>query len=312
MNSKEAGGRAIALFCDLLYLARGIVDTDKEGRMDISIGGFSFHRLLGSGQQDFFRYITDCRELGATQLDPWNAQLAPIRSADDVIKAGRDPQHARLTAQDDAYLKQVRDASEAAGLPFGCIAVDGAHIYDANPEVRAANRMLADRWLEVAEILGAKQVRVDAGGPQEMPDDVFAILVKEYQDLIARAGRKGIEVLMENHWGPSVIPENVVRIMEAVDGLGLLLDTHNWAPDLREKGWELCAKYARSTHIKTFSFDENGNEPSVDVPRAIRLIVEAGYDGCWGVESCPTDGDEYGAARQTIALIKRTLVALKG
>ena len=233
--------------------------------MDISIGGFSFHRLFGAGEQDFFKYITDCKALGATQLDPWNAQLAPIRNADDVIKAGRDPQHARLTAQDDAYLKQVRAASDAAGLPFGCIAVDGAHIYDADPNVRAANRMLADRWLEVAEILGAKQVRVDAGGPQDMPDDVFAILITEYEDLVARAGRKGIEVLMENHWGPSVIPENVVRIMKAVDGLGLLLDTHNWAPDLREKGWELCAKYARSTHIKTFSFDDNGNEPSVDV-----------------------------------------------
>jgi hypothetical protein len=278
--------------------------------MNISIGGFSFHRLLQAGKQDMFQYITDCKALGATQLDPWNAQLAPIRQADDIIKAGRDPAHAQLTAQDDDYLTRVKAAADTAGLPFGCIAVDGAHIYEPDPEARKANRILADRWLEVAHLLGAQQVRIDAGGPKEMPDAVFGILVREYRDLVARGRRKGIEILMENHWGPSVVPENVARILDAVEGLGLLFDTHNWEPDLREEGWQRCAKYARSTHVKTFSFDENGNEPSVAVPRAIRLLAEAGYDGCWGVESCPTDGDEYGAARKTIALIRRSLETL--
>lgn len=277
--------------------------------MRISIGGFSFHGLLQSGKQDMFKYITDCKELGATQLDPWNAQLAPIRCGDDVVKAGSDPEHAELTAQDDDYLKRVKSAAEEVGLPFGCLAVDGAHIYEPAPEARQANRMLADRWLDVAAMLGAEQVRIDAGGPQELPDDVLDIIVGDYQDLVARAAEKGIEILMENHWGPSVVPENVVKILEAVDGLGLLFDSHNWAPGMQEKGWDICAKYARSTHFKTFNFDEDGNETSIDVPSVVRLLVDAGYDGCWGVESCPEDGDEYGAVRKTIALIKRGLAA---
>lgn len=275
--------------------------------MKISIGGFSFHGLLESGKQDMFKYIADCKELGATQLDPWNAQLAPIRDADHVAKAGSDPGHAELTALDDDYLARVKDAAEEAGLPFGCVAVDGAHIYEPTAEAREGNRRLADRWLDVAEILGAEQVRIDAGGPQELPDDVFEIIVEGYEDLVARAGRRKIEVLMENHWGPSVVPENVVKILEAVDGLGLLFDTHNWAPGVQEKAWEMCAKYARSTHFKTFNFDEDGNEPSVDLLKAIRTLLAAGYDGCWGVESCPEDGDERGAAAKTIALIKRGL-----
>ena len=275
--------------------------------MDISIGGFSFHRLLASGQQDMFRYITDCKDLGATQLDPWNAQLAPVRSGDDVVKAGSDPERAELTSQDDAYLQRVKVAADEVGLPFGCLAVDGAHIYEPSEEARAANRALADRWLEVAQILGAAQVRVDAGGPQELPDDVFEIVVAGYRDLVARAGDKGIEVLMENHWGPSVVPENVVKILGAVDGLGLLFDSHNWAPGMQQKGWKTCAPYARSTHFKTFKFDDDGNEVTVDVPKVIGILRNAGYTGCWGVESVPEDGDEYGAVRKTIALIRKTL-----
>ena len=163
--------------------------------MDISIGGFSFHRLIESGKQDIFRYIADCKDLGATQLDPWNAQLAPIRDADDVIKAGRDPGHAKLTAQDDAYLRRVREAADAAGLPFGCIAVDGAHIYEPDPEARKGNRILAYRWLDVAGILGAKQMRVDAGGPAELPDDVMAVIVEGYRDIIARGVLPGPRIL---------------------------------------------------------------------------------------------------------------------
>ena len=275
--------------------------------MDISIAGYSFHQLLENGKQDFFKYITDCKELGATQLDPWNAQLAPISSGDDVVKAGRDPGHAKLSAQDDEYVRSVRNAADAAGMPFGCLAVDGAHIYEPDAAAREGNRILAYRWLEVCEILGAKQMRVDAGGPEELPDDVLPIIVEGYRDIIGRAADKGIEILMENHWGPSVIPENVVRILDAVDGLGLLFDTNNWAPGLQITGWEMCAKYARSTHFKTFNFDADGNEPSVDLSYAVRLLRESGYDGCWGVESCPEDGDEYGAASKTIALIKRNM-----
>jgi len=278
--------------------------------MRLSIGGYSFHRLLKDGKQDMFQYIADCKRLGATQLDPWNAQLAPIRDADHIVKAGSDPRNAELTSQDDDYVRRVRESADSAGLPFGCIAVDGCHIYEPSPEAREANRCLADRWLVVAEILGAAQVRIDAGGPAEMPDDVFKIIVSGYYDLLERAGQKGIEVLMENHWGPSMIPENVVRILEAVDGLGLLFDTWNWAPGMRERGWEMCAKYARSTHFKTFKFDENGNDPAVDTAYAIRLLVESSYSGCWGIESVPDDGDEYAAVEKTAALIRRTLKQL--
>ncbi len=278
--------------------------------MQLSICSFSFHRLLAAGKQDIFRYITDCKAVGCTQLDPWNAHLAGVESAEQVKAAGSDPLHAQLPPRDDAYLRDVRAAADAVGLPFGLIAVDGAHIYEPDPAARQANRLLAYRWLEIAHTLGANQVRIDAGGPAEMPDDIFAIIVDGYTDLVARGKEKGLEILIENHWGPSPIPDNVVKILDAVPGLGLLFDSNNWAPGLQERGWELCARYARATHIKTFEFDADGNEPTVDIPRVIRLLVEAGYQGAWGIESCPRDGDEYAGVDKTIALIQRSLAAV--
>jgi sugar phosphate isomerase/epimerase len=280
--------------------------------VELGVCSYSFHRLLEAGEQDVFQYIVDCKELGATQLDPWDEHLAPLKKSEEIWRGEAEPRDVRLSPQDEAYLERVRRAAEGAGLPFGCVAVDGVHIYEPTPKARRANRAAAYGWLEVAARLGARQVRIDAGGPEEMGAGVFRVIVEGYRDLVARgrevgAGGRPVEILMENHWGSSRVPKNVVKIVEAVDGLGLLFDTNNWAEGQRELGWQMCARYARATHIKTFSFNQQGDEPSVDIPRAMQILMDAGYNGCWGIESCPHNGDEYEGVRKTIALIKRVV-----
>ena len=253
---------------------------------EISICSYSFHRLLYAGKQDIFKYIEDCKALGATQLDPWNGHLT-----EEVL----------------SDLSAVKAAADQAGLPFGCIAVDGAHIYEENEEDRIRNRENAYRWIDVARQLGASQIRIDSGGPEDLPDDVFDIIVEGYQDVIKRASEVGIEVLVENHWGPTKHPQHVVKLMEALPELGLLLDSRNWAPGKQAEGWLSCAKYARLTHIKTSDFTEDGEELTQNIPAFVKLLQRNGYTGCWGIESVPRDGDEIEGARKAIELIKRSV-----
>ncbi len=274
--------------------------------LEIGICSYSFHRLLGAGRQDIFQYIRDCKELGCTQLDPWNYHLDLIRRNDEKIKDEHFMDAGRLLSDEELYyLEQVKAAADEVELPFGLIAADGAHIYEPESNKRALNRARAYRWLEVAERLGADQVRIDAGGPEDMPAEVFKIIQEGYRDVIDRAGEKGIEVLVENHWGPTVLPDNVIKLLENVPGLGLLLDTHNWKTGFRDEGRARCARYAKGLHIKTLHWDDDGNEVGENVEEAIRLLLEAGYHGIWGIESVPDDGDEHAGARKTIALIRR-------
>jgi sugar phosphate isomerase/epimerase len=267
--------------------------------MDISICSYSFHRLLAAGKQDIFQYIKDCKRLGCTHLDPWSGHFeAP----------GQKPGEVPLLSQSRhlEYLSSIKAAAELAGLPFGCIAVDGAHIYEDSAEARQANRQRASNWLELAAFLGAKQVRIDAGYRAEVwPAEVFATIVTGYQDLLAEAKTKGLELVIENHWGPSQHPAELLRLLEAVKDLGLLFDTHNWAAGKQQEAWERCAKYARAVHVKTFAFEASGNEANTDIAKAIRLLQEAGYSGIWGIESVPEDGDELAGAAKTVALLRR-------
>ena len=278
--------------------------------MRIGICSFSFHRLLAAGKQDIFQYITDCKELGCTQLDPWIAHLAPPQDGSAIVQGGRNPAHSHQTffaTPDDEYVARVRDAAAKAGLPFGTLAVDGAHIFEPSEDARRANRQRAYRWLHVAHQLGATQVRIDAGGPEEMPDEAFAIIVEGYRDLIARAMPMRIEILTENHWGPTTIPDNVLRLLDAVPGLGFLYDTRNWKPGLKEAGRQKLAKHAMATHVKALRWDADGNEPEEHIESAVRLLLDAGYRGTWGIESVPKHVDEITGARNTMALLRKLI-----
>lgn len=277
--------------------------------MELSICSYSFHHLLEAGGQDVFKYISDCRDLGCTQLDLWNGHLPSLLDDEARSPSSFTPEYAQLSDAEVDYLTRIKTAADSAGLPFGCLAVDGAHIYETSSEARQAQQIKAYRWLNIAEQLRTSQIRIDSGGPPEMPEDVFEIIVTGYNDLIKRAGERGIEVVIENHWGASRIPENIVRILEVVPGLGLLFDSGNWPDELREVGWTMCARFARATHLKMRAFDPDGNESTVDIPRAMRYLQEAGYQGSWGIESVPREGDEIEAAKKSVALVRRVLGA---
>ncbi len=134
----------------------------------ISICSFSFHRLLDAGKQDIFQYISDCKELGCTHLQPWNAHFARNTEAGGVVHLGSNPGESGSplwleAPKDGKYLQEIEQAAEESGLPFELIAVDRAYIYDDDASIRTENRRRAYEWLDVAEILGAEGIRVDAG-----------------------------------------------------------------------------------------------------------------------------------------------------
>jgi len=276
----------------------------------LSIASYSFHKLLESGKQDMFSYISDCKELGCSQLDPWNEHLTPITKGDEALRLSKDYQKASLSPAEVAYLKQVKAAADQVGLPFGCICVDGAHIYEQNPVDRQVNRRIAYRWLDAAQLLGASQVRIDSGGPEELTEEVLTVIVEGYRDVITKAKEKNLEVVIENHWGPSRHPQQLLRILGVVKSLGLLFDSGNWAPGTQAKGWELTSKFARAVHIKARPADEQGNPPEVYLPKVIRILVQAGYKGAWGVESVPKEGDEYNHLKWVFGIITQTLNTL--
>ena len=277
--------------------------------MKFSVASYSFHRELESGRQDMFKYITDCKDLGCSQLDPWNGHLAPLVAEDEQIRTSANPTQATFSPAGLEYVARVKAAAAAVGLPFGCIAADGSHVWEPTVEARAANRACAYRWLDVAHRLGAESMRTDTGGKPELPDDMFAIIVDGLQDIVNQGRKLGVRVSIENHWGASNIPQNVIRVLDAVNGLTLLFDSRNWAKGTREEGWQVGGPRAKDVHIDIFKTQENPDTLEQDLVRLIKMLVKSGYKGCWGIESLPSDGDEYGGIRKSMAFIEKAVAS---
>lgn len=276
--------------------------------MQLGICSYSFHRLLAQGEQDIFSYIDTCRGLGCTQLDPWHGHLPEVDERRSPAYADHDPDTpAPLSDADRDFLGRVKAAASDAGLAWGCLAVDGAYVFDPDPAVTRRNRCRARRWIDIAEHLGAAQIRIDATREPALTDAVFDAVVSGYRELLAWCADAGVELLMENHFGPTTDPAAVVRLLEALPGLGLLLDSNNFAIARAAEGWLRCAPLARHTHLKTFAFTDDGQELTQNLPALVATLQHAGYRGAWGIESVPIDGDERAGVRRSIELLRSCL-----
>ena len=168
--------------------------------MRYSLCSYSLHQTVEAGKMDAFGYNRFCKEAGFTQLDPWNV-------------------HIERAYDDSGYLAELKAAGADVGLPYGCIAVDGAHIYEPSAEATRQNQRRRYRWLEIAVELGAEQLRIDAGGSRDQTlDAILPIVVEGYKDIIARAQQQGVEIIIENHWGPTNDPDAMRRLLNAVPG----------------------------------------------------------------------------------------------
>lgn len=101
-----------------------------------------------------------------------------------------------------------------------------------------------------------------------------------------------IGVICENHGGPSSNPDALVALMKAVNSpnFGTLPDFGNfpkkngkYAIDIYDAIARMMP-YAKGVSAKSYDFDENGNETTLDYPRIMKIVSDAGYHGFVGIE----------------------------
>ena len=223
--------------------------------MRITICSYAFHGLQQAGQIDAFGYLESVRyRYGLDAADLWNWTLASL---------------------EEDYLRKVRSALDERELVLACLAVDGAHIWDPDPEVRAQHYQKALANLRAAEILGARSVRIDMGGQgSEMSEEQFDCIVARYREYAQRAHDHGYRLGPETHWGPALVPENMRRVYEAVDSpaYGIMLHIGHWVEGREDEGDRLVAPWTFHTHV-------DWRITTTCLAEKVRILLDAGYQG---------------------------------
>ncbi|BBI36589.1 sugar phosphate isomerase/epimerase family protein [Cohnella abietis] len=263
--------------------------------MKISIGGFSFFNTMKEGKMDTFGYLESSKyRYRLDTVDLWNGAFIGVR--DDIF-----------SLPDEAYITKLREAIDEKEMKVVNIAVDGAHMWDEDPDKRKLLFNNAVAYLKISDTLGATSVRIDTGDKSSVPEteEQFEYTVKKFQELSQIAADLGLIVGPENHMGTAKNPHYLKKVAEAVNhpSFGILLHMGRWDVD-EEIGDSLVAPWVYHTHF------DGKTVASSKAEELVKTLLDVGYDGYWGIEY-NSPANQYLEMDWAIASVKRILTNLK-
>ena len=268
----------------------------------ISLAEWSLHRALFAGDMNHLDFAGAARSFSIDGIEYVN-------------------QFFKDKAQDTSYLQQMIDRANDNGVTNLLIMIDG----EGNlGEPEDAERMRAvenhKKWVDAARFLGCHSIRVNArSNPELSYDEQMRLAADGLRALAEYADGQGIDVIVENHGGPSSDGAWLVGVMKMADHprVGTLPDFGNFMISQghwydRYKGVAEMMPYAKAVSAKSHEFDELGNEIRTDYEKMMRIVLDAGYRGYVGIEyegNTLNEEQGIGATRNLLMRVRDKLAA---
>jgi L-ribulose-5-phosphate 3-epimerase len=238
------------------------------------------------------------------QHDEWRPIAKCLEAAAEMGFDGVEILQRQLVETTPEALNEIKRQAQSLGLPLmGFSTHQGFVTPDA--EKRKKNIDLTVTCLEQAYQLGIPTMRVNSGTwgtrkdfddlmahrgmeeplPGHSDDEGFGWVIDAYRQLAVEAGRRGVVMGLENHWGLGRTPEGVRRIVEAVDSpwLRVTLDTGNFLEDPYAKLAALAPQCVL-LQAKTYFGGGQWYELDLDYGRIAEVFRQAGYRGWVSLE----------------------------
>lgn len=265
----------------------------------LSLAEWSIHKFIQDENGDPFLFASMAKDLGFEGLE--------------YVSGLYDKEIDQLGF--DKVIDSIKTMSEINGMHNVLIMVDGEGDL-ADPDEAVRNQAVENhkKWVDAAQKLGCHSIRVNTFGTND-PEVWKVSVVDGLKKLSEYAATKNINVLCENHgWLSSDVP----KLMEAIHTVnmpncGTLPDFGNWCVKRKDGStWGECLeeypdKYegiktmltaAKAISAKSYDFDENGNETTLDYKRIIQMVKDSGYTNYIGVEY---EGERMGEKEGIIA-----------
>ncbi|MBK1441947.1 sugar phosphate isomerase/epimerase [Parapedobacter sp. ISTM3] len=255
----------------------------------ISLAEWSLNRLIFGGQLDHLDFPSYAKEkFGISAVEYVN-------------------QFFKDKAEDQAYLKEMKRRCDDQGITSVLIMCDlEGDLGDADAISRKQAVENHYKWVEAAQFLGCHAIRVNAAG-RGTAAEVAQRVTESLRQLASFAQDYGISVIVENHGVYSSDGIWLSKVMQdvALPNCGTLPDIGNFcirrsepseqtieaylaAECLEEydryKGTEELLPFAKGVSAKTYDFDKQGNESSIDYKRILKLMRDARFSGYVGIE----------------------------
>lgn len=183
----------------------------------------------------------------------------------------------------ETYLNELKKNADDHGVAMVLIMVDDEGDGCAGTkEERKQFAINHRKWIDIGHYLGCVAIRTNCRGYQiKDKEEGLKLAAESYHLLLDYASQAGINVLIENHGGLSNDPDWMLSLIKKINhpNFGTYPDWREPAPDF--DNYDYLKKTA--PHAKGMSYR---NQPSEKLTaEMIRLSMESGYHGWYGIES---------------------------
>ncbi|MCL6267655.1 sugar phosphate isomerase/epimerase family protein [Flagellimonas myxillae] len=175
------------------------------------------------------------------------------------------------------------------------------------------------KWVNAAKILGCHSIRVNAFGASDR-DTFRSTMADGLGRLSDYAAKENINIVIENHGLYSSDAKLITEIIQQVNSpnVGTLPDFGNWCLSAKwgstkgdcEAAYDIYQgvseflPFAKGVSAKSYNFNAEGEHPSIDYHKMLKIVKDFGYKGHIGIEY-EGDGPEHEGILQTKALIEK-------
>jgi L-ribulose-5-phosphate 3-epimerase len=258
-------------------LSSGCLESSQSmlssGKKDfkLSLAQWSFHRRLFSqavGKMDNLDFAEEAARLGFGGVEYVNTFF-------------------KDKAKDKRYLAEMRLRAADNNVKSLLIMCDGEGRL-GDPDNAKRNQAVENhyRWVDAAKFLGCHSIRVNAASAGSY-DEQARLAADGLRRLGEYGAKQNINVIVENHGGLSSEGKWLPKVikMAGMANCGTLPDFGNFPKRVdKYKAVDLMMPYAKAVSAKSYDFDADGNETSIDYYKMMGIVLKHGYHGYVGVE----------------------------
>ena len=179
----------------------------QEKADKIALSTWSFHNYFPNtryGKPEF-------------ELSEWNLEKVMEIAQTKIGISNFELSSAHLASLENDYLLSLKKLAKDKGYNYIHLSdnMKGVNLARADETKRAEDFKRFVELISVAEKLGIPSMRVNTGTPEKSDWDL-ATTIGQYKKLAALGKDKGVEIVIENHFGISADPVKVAKIIEEV------------------------------------------------------------------------------------------------
>jgi sugar phosphate isomerase/epimerase len=261
-----------------------IENKSIDNSIKLSLAQWSLNKLINGGILNPYDFAKIASGYGFTGLEYVSQLYKDIYSSKNKANAIEN------------FVKKSLVESKKYGLENVLIMVDDEGDLSIENQSKRGQAIENHKlWVDAASQLGCHSIRVNLSGTSDLEIWKNAS-IDSLRKLSAYASASKINILVENHGGHSSNASHLMEVINTVDLPNCLTlpDFGNFCIERKEnicteeynkyKGVEELLSKAGAVSAKSYDFDDQGNETTIDYQKMLTLVKKEGYTGYIGVE----------------------------